>query len=183
MYFVLDMTRYLSPSSKRSDLFRELQFVEGDRTHEHIYSCMMAEALQARRHLDSDPSHLAPSLEGTHVSPPFQYSQLMETSIHVEILAMVRDASPVTQATFQRGVYRKGDNEENWIARWCLWHAFRNSRSTSSGGAQGQPTAQATVNGDVEGDSSTASGSASSKCFGTDRHSTMRTCQTLLCSC
>lgn len=56
---------------------------------------------------------------------PYRWDYLQETAKHAEVLRMVRDASPETQHYYRLGRHMEGNNEENWVARWFLWHAFR----------------------------------------------------------
>lgn len=45
--------------------------------------------------------------------------------MHLEILAIYRRAMPSTKAVYDLGHDLDGIEQENWIVRWLLWHAFR----------------------------------------------------------
>jgi len=38
---------------------------------------------------------------------------------------VVRNASDETRKCYDMGRYQTMVNEENWVARWYLWHSFR----------------------------------------------------------
>jgi hypothetical protein len=44
---------------------------------------------------------------------------------HSEILMLVNKAPPRTKYYYEIGRYQTNVNEENWVARWFLWHSFR----------------------------------------------------------
>jgi len=58
----------------------------------------------------------------------------METAKHRAVLAVYRNASPVTKPYYQHAHYLDGRNEENWAIQWCLWHSFRMFRNGSGAG-------------------------------------------------
>lgn len=45
--------------------------------------------------------------------------------MHREILQIYQKASEKTKAVYELGHDTVGVEEENWIIRWLLWHAFR----------------------------------------------------------
>jgi hypothetical protein len=51
-------------------------------------------------------------------------------------------ASLHTRPWYDRAVCQEGVNWDNWIIRWCLWHAFRyrDSRNTNSDAPDGRRT-------------------------------------------
>lgn len=58
--------------------------------------------------------------------------------MHREILAIYQRASDRTKDVYDLGRNTDGVEEENWIIRWLLWHAFRyrdqrNNRKARSG--------------------------------------------------
>lgn len=58
------------------------------------------------------------------VRRPYKWDQISETAKHYWILMVVHHASAKTQPYYAMG--RHGTiNEENWVARWYLWHSFR----------------------------------------------------------
>ncbi|KAK4507293.1 hypothetical protein PRZ48_001028 [Zasmidium cellare] len=48
-----------------------------------------------------------------------------ETAMHREILRVYQNASERTKTVYELGHNTEGVEEENWIVRWLLWHAFR----------------------------------------------------------
>lgn len=76
--------------------------------------------LSTSRHNLTEQSRVNPA-----VQPPFKWDQISETAKHREILAIVAGASPQTGPYYTYGRYQTNVNEENWVARWYLWHSFR----------------------------------------------------------
>lgn len=68
----------------------------------------------------TDQSRADPS-----VVPPYKWDELSETAKHARILTTVNQAQPATRPYYYMGRYMTNVNEENWVARWYLWHAFR----------------------------------------------------------
>lgn len=71
-----------------------------------------------------------------------------ETAMHREILRIYWNASERTKVVYDLGHDTEGVEEENWVVRWLLWHAFRyrdqrNNRKSRSG-------SQISVSGDEE---------------------------------
>jgi hypothetical protein len=65
------------------------------------------------------------SKENPAVRPPYKWDEISETAKHYEILTVVNNAGPHTRPYYNLGYYRTNVNEENWVARWYLWHSFR----------------------------------------------------------
>lgn len=87
---------------------------------------MKDEAANARGSLSSDRSNLTSEARAdARVQPPFSSSQMTETALHNEVLAIWRNAGPETRSIYDRGAYMDGQNVDNWIIRWVLWHVFR----------------------------------------------------------
>jgi len=59
------------------------------------------------------------------VAEPYRWDEISETAKHSEILKIVRDACAETRPYYDMGRYWTQVNEENWVARWYLWHSFR----------------------------------------------------------
>jgi hypothetical protein len=59
------------------------------------------------------------------VTVPYKWDQISETAKHLMILHTVLNAAPETRPYYQAGRYMTNVNEENWVARWYLWHSFR----------------------------------------------------------
>ncbi|CAK4034922.1 Hypothetical predicted protein, partial [Lecanosticta acicola] len=75
-----------------------------------VYAAMKREATKGRKRLIDryDPD-----------------ATISETDMHGEILRIYEQASPQTKPTYDLGRDQDGIEEENWIIRWMLWHAFR----------------------------------------------------------
>jgi hypothetical protein len=56
---------------------------------------------------------------------PYKWDEISETAKHREILTLVNNAAPETRYYYALGRYNTNVNEENWVARWYLWHSFR----------------------------------------------------------
>jgi hypothetical protein len=63
------------------------------------------------------------------VRPPYKWDQISETAKHGEILTTIHNDTPITKHYYNVGRYRAGMNEENWLARWYLWHSFPRQES------------------------------------------------------
>jgi hypothetical protein len=59
------------------------------------------------------------------VAEPYRWDEISETAKHSQILTVVRDACAETRPYYDMGRYWTQVNEENWVARWYLWHSFR----------------------------------------------------------
>jgi hypothetical protein len=59
------------------------------------------------------------------VVEPYRWDEISETAKHLQVLQVVRTASIETQYYYALGRYTTSVNEENWVARWFLWHSFR----------------------------------------------------------
>ena len=68
----------------------------------------------------TDQSRANPS-----VTAPYKWDEISETAKHYEILTVVNNAGPQTRPYYVMGRYVTNVNEENWVARWYLWHSFR----------------------------------------------------------
>lgn len=80
--------------------------------------------------------------------------EIKETAMHREILQIYRRASEKTKVVYELARDIDGVEEENWIIRWLLWHAFRyrdqrNNRKSRSG-------SQISLSGDEDDVSSSA---------------------------
>jgi hypothetical protein len=56
---------------------------------------------------------------------PYKWDEISETAKHREILTLANTAGPDTRYYYDLGRYTTSVNEENWVARWYLWHSFR----------------------------------------------------------
>lgn len=57
--------------------------------------------------------------------PPYKWDEICETAKHREILTVVYNPTPETAPYYAAGRYVTNVSEENWVARWYLWHSFR----------------------------------------------------------
>jgi len=110
----------LAQSADKSVLMKRLGL--NDRTHR----LLLDEAERARdvmsvhQHNLTDQSRADPA-----VVPPYKWDEISETAKHNQILLIVAGAQPQTRPYYQVGRYMTKVAEENWVARWYLWHAFR----------------------------------------------------------
>ena len=87
---------------------------------------LQGEAQAARDRLSKDERNLTEqSRANSSVTAPFKWDEISETAKHVEILTIVTNAGPQTRPYYEMGRYMTNVNEENWVARWYLWHSFR----------------------------------------------------------
>ncbi|KAF1812243.1 hypothetical protein P152DRAFT_487732 [Eremomyces bilateralis CBS 781.70] len=106
----------IAPSRSKEDLFHALNWSESNEAHRHLYMLMMEEANHGRERAIHREHLLHGYQATTHVT---------ETSKHIEIQEIFRTASPATRSVYNLGVRYDGENWENWIIRWTLWHSFR----------------------------------------------------------
>lgn len=91
-----------------------------------IHLSAQKEAEIARDALSSNPYNLTDqSKTDPSVCEPYRWDEISETAKHSCVLMVVRDACPETRPYYYMGCYRTAVNEENWVARWYLWHSFR----------------------------------------------------------
>ncbi|KAF3050315.1 hypothetical protein E8E11_001007 [Didymella keratinophila] len=84
------------------------------------------EAQAARDRLSRDPQNLTDhSRNDASITVPYKWDEISETAKHAEILIIVANAGPQTRPYYGMGRYMTNVNEENWVARWYLWHSFR----------------------------------------------------------
>ena len=81
------------------------------------------EANAGRDRICRDPKNLNPQKQGT--PGPYSASDVTETAMHAEVQMIYRYASPATKQWYDRGLVQEGPTWDDWIIRWCLWHAFR----------------------------------------------------------
>ncbi|EMD68239.1 hypothetical protein COCSADRAFT_33187 [Bipolaris sorokiniana ND90Pr] len=93
---------------------------------DRIHKLLLKEAEIARDALSSNPYNLTDqSKTDPSVCEPYRWDEISETAKHSCVLTVVRDACPETRPYYYMGCYRTAVNEENWVARWYLWHSFR----------------------------------------------------------
>lgn len=84
------------------------------------------EAQGARDRLSRDAQNLTDqSRTDSSVTAPYKWDEISETAKHAGILTLVNHAGPQTRPYYEMGRYMTNVNEENWVARWYLWHSFR----------------------------------------------------------
>jgi hypothetical protein len=87
---------------------------------------VQGEAQAARDRLSRDPQNLTDHSKTDHsITTPYKWDEISETAKHAEILIIVANAGPQTRPYYGMGRYMTNVNEENWVARWYLWHSFR----------------------------------------------------------
>lgn len=93
---------------------------------DRIHKLLLKEAEAARDALSSSPYSLTDqSKADPSVSEPYRWDEISETAKHSHVLMVVRNASAETRPYYYMGRYKTSVNEENWVARWYLWHSFR----------------------------------------------------------
>jgi len=142
----------LAQSADKSLLFSRLGLTE------QAHKLLLGEAQAARDRLSRDERNLTEqSRANSSVTAPFKWDEISETAKHVEILTIVTNAGPQTRPYYEMGRYMTNVNEENWVARWYLWHSFRyrdnrdnRSRGMTHNGNQtfsATPAAYGTISG------------------------------------
>ena len=87
---------------------------------------MEHEATQGRDRL----SEGAMSIAASHLT----WDKVGTTAIWKEKLNIVREASPSTKPYYDMGVFysgQDGQDLDNWVAEWFLWHSFRYRDNTA----------------------------------------------------
>ncbi|EME49029.1 hypothetical protein DOTSEDRAFT_67913 [Dothistroma septosporum NZE10] len=100
----------LAQSESKSKFFERLDLSKDDPADKHLYALMKVEAANGRKRLVESHS---------------SYESINETAMHREILNIYQHACRQTKSTYDQGRDTDGVEEENWIVRWLLWHAFR----------------------------------------------------------
>ncbi|CBY00389.1 predicted protein [Plenodomus lingam JN3] len=109
----------LAQSADKSVLMSRLGL--SDRTHR-----LLLVTERARDVMSAQPHNLTEqSRANPNVVPPYKWDELSETAKHNQILLTVANASSQTRPYYLEGRYMTNVAEENWVARWYLWHAFR----------------------------------------------------------
>ncbi|KAH7083232.1 hypothetical protein BKA63DRAFT_561413 [Paraphoma chrysanthemicola] len=108
----------LAQSADKKDLFARLGLTE--QTHK----ILLQEAQLARDSLSRNPVNLTEQSRQRPPREPYKWDEISETAKHREILTIVNNAPPHTRYYYEQGRYYNV-NEENWVARWYLWHSFR----------------------------------------------------------
>ncbi|KAF2874564.1 hypothetical protein BDV95DRAFT_604731 [Massariosphaeria phaeospora] len=117
----------LPQSADKALLFSRLGLTE------HIHKLLLQQASAARDRLSWDPDNLtSQSRTEPGVTAPYRWDQLSETAKHREILSTVHKADDLTQPYYELGQYQTQVNQENWVARWYLWHSFRHRDNRNS---------------------------------------------------
>lgn len=119
----------LAQSADKQVLFARLGL------NEQIHKLLLQEAQRARDSLSRNPNNLTDqSRANPSTRTPYKWDEISETAKHREILKLVELAPAHTKYYYAIGRYQTNVNEENWVARWYLWHSFRyrDNRDTRS---------------------------------------------------
>ncbi|KXS97652.1 hypothetical protein AC579_1170 [Pseudocercospora musae] len=137
----------LAQSESKARFFQRLNLREDDAAHRDLYAAMKREAVEGRKRLIEQGASDSGSIN--------------ETAMHSEILQIYHRATPSTKAVYDLGRDTDGLEEENWIVRWLLWHAFRyrDTRNNRNRRAPNGTVARGVPSGD---DSTTPTDSESS---------------------
>ncbi|PSN60901.1 hypothetical protein BS50DRAFT_578714 [Corynespora cassiicola Philippines] len=129
----------LAQSADKAVLFARLGLTE------QVHRLLLQEASSGRDRLSRDPANLTEQSARAGLTQPYKWDELSETAKHREILYIAENSGVYTKAYYVAGSYRTNVNEENWVARWYLWHSFRyrdnkdaRSRSTATTSAPAQ---------------------------------------------
>ncbi|KAF2036619.1 hypothetical protein EK21DRAFT_52170 [Setomelanomma holmii] len=109
----------LAQSADKQVLFQRLGLTE--QTHK----LLLQEAQSARDSLSRNPLNLTDRSAVNPPRTPYKWDEISETAKHREILTVVNNAPPHTKYYYELGRYQTNVAEENWVARWYLWHSFR----------------------------------------------------------
>ncbi|KAK1917404.1 hypothetical protein P3342_000117 [Pyrenophora teres f. teres] len=94
--------------------------------NDRVHKLLLKEAEAARDALSRNPYSLTEqSRTDPSVAEPYRWDEISETAKHSHVLMVVRSASDETRKCYELGRYQTQVNEENWVARWYLWHSFR----------------------------------------------------------
>jgi len=140
----------LAQSADKKELFARLNLTE------QVHRMLLDDAQIARDTLSRDPLNLTEhSKADSAVLQPYKWDEISETAKHRESLATVRSADQLKRHYYNLGRYRTNVNEENWVARWYLWHSFRyrDNRDSRSKVASSTSTSAAAGNSKNNGNS------------------------------
>ena len=99
--------------------------------------------------MSSSVESLIPQLANDpNVRPPYSNTQISDTAMHHETLYIYYHSRNETRRYYDLGHYTEGENEENWIIKWLLWHVFRYRDNRNRG--RSMPGWIATYPGDDE---------------------------------
>ncbi|KAH3976736.1 hypothetical protein HBI25_143830 [Parastagonospora nodorum] len=110
----------LTQSADKQVLFARLGL------NEQVHKLLVQDAQMARDRLSADASNLTDqSRLSPYITAPYRWDEISETAKHRILSEVVGNASPDVKHYYTLGSYRTVVNEENWVARWYLWHSFR----------------------------------------------------------
>ena len=101
-----------------------------------------------------------------HVQPPFSNAQVSETATHREILNIYQHARPETRYFYDMGRDTQGQEEENWVIRWLLWHVFRYRDNRNKNRRQASPDPKSPSSSSSDNSSSESQTRTNSGMFG-----------------
>ncbi|KAF2706991.1 hypothetical protein K504DRAFT_384129 [Pleomassaria siparia CBS 279.74] len=122
----MNTARGLPQSSDKRELFARLGLTE--EVHRR-----MLDAAETRDRISSNVANATPYTHNdpNRVQPPYKWDQITETARHGAQLQMATNANDSTRPFYDQGrlsiqVSQGNWVQENWVARWYLWHSFRN---------------------------------------------------------
>jgi len=127
-------------SATKEEFLASINLNNVDHSHKQLYRRMLDEAGAGRERLSSDPNNLYSSNRSDpKIQPPYSADNMTETAMHREVMNIWTLASPETRRYYNFGGIQNAANTDNWVIRWCLWHAFRyrdNRNGKKSGPSQ-----------------------------------------------
>lgn len=79
-----------------------------------------------RDYISQNSYCLIPCLRNdSSVRMPYTWDKISEAAKHGACMALITGASKVTAPYYTRGRYFTNVGEEDWVAKWYLWHSFR----------------------------------------------------------
>ncbi|KAF2841978.1 hypothetical protein M501DRAFT_372936 [Patellaria atrata CBS 101060] len=112
----------LAPSAPKDKFYAALGWPI-DSNSEGMYQALLREVDKGRQRLIADPNNLQNS--DPKLRPPYSWAHISESAKHKEVREIFRTASPIAAPYFQYGEFMDGQNQDNWVIRWLLWHTFR----------------------------------------------------------
>ncbi|KAL6712195.1 hypothetical protein ACN47E_000072 [Coniothyrium glycines] len=110
----------LAQSADKSVLFTRLAL------NQQTHRMLLDDAERARDRLSNNPVNLTNSSRtDPNIRAPYKWDEISETAKHREMLMIVYNSGQDTRSYYQKGHYVTNVSEENWVARWYLWHSFR----------------------------------------------------------
>jgi len=117
------MSQPLAQSADKKEIIKRLAHLGfTDESHRKL----LDEAGEARDRLSWNERNLTNhSQADPKVRKPYKWDEISETAKHQGILELAHGSGQDTRRFYDEGRYITTAAEENWVARWYLWHAFR----------------------------------------------------------